>query len=514
MAVTIFAAIDVGSYEVSMDIYQISPKIGIEKIDEVRSRIELGHDTYTNGKISYESAQRLGEVLGDFSRIMKEYKVTSYRACATSTLQEARNVWIVLEQVYQRTGIRVEILSNSEQRFFGYKSIAAKEADFSKIIQKGTAIIEIGGGNVQISLFDKDTLVTTQNFKMGSLRIRERLLSVEKETIYYEKLVEELIHNDILSFKKLHLKERKVDNIILLGDFFMEKLLVSDYGMGESRTVSKAVFMEMYERIVHKSAEQLSVELGITLEYASILVPALIIYRVFADEMGAQNLWVPGTQLNDGIAYDYAQGRRLIRSTHNFENDILACAQNIAKRYMSSKSHVRAVLKVAETIFDSMRRVHGMGPRERLLLQIAVILHDCGKYISMSEVAKCSYEIIMSTEIIGLSHAEREMIANIVRFNNEPFKYYGEADSKSTIDRDTYMIIGKMTAILRVANALDRSHKQKAENIKVQLQDKELVLVIDTQENLLLEEGLLTQKADFFEEMFNIRPVLRRKKRK
>ena len=56
----------------------------------------------TNGKISYESAQRLGEVLGDFSRIMKEYKVTSYRACATSTLQEARNVWIVLEQVYRK----------------------------------------------------------------------------------------------------------------------------------------------------------------------------------------------------------------------------------------------------------------------------------------------------------------------------------------------------------------------------------------------------------------------------
>ena len=159
----------------------------------------------------------------------------------------------------------------------------------------------------------------------------------------------------------------------------------------------------------------------------------------------------------------------------------------------------------------SMAMRHGADVQKAMT---AGLLHDCGKYISMSEVAKCSYEIIMSTEIIGLSHAEREMIANIVRFNNEPFKYYGEADSKSTIDRDTYMVIGKLTAILRVANALDRSHKQKAENIKVQLQDKELVLVIDTQENLLLEEGLLTQKADFFEEMFNIRPVLRRKKRK
>ena len=66
--------------------------------------------------------------------------------------------------------------------------------------------------------------MTTQNFKMGSLRIRERLLSVEKETIYYEKLVEELIHNDILSFKKLHLKERKVDNIILIGRFLYGKI--------------------------------------------------------------------------------------------------------------------------------------------------------------------------------------------------------------------------------------------------------------------------------------------------
>ena len=81
---------------------------------------------------------------------------------------------------------------------------------------------------------------------MGSLRIRERLLSVEKETIYYEKLVEELIHNDILSFKKLHLKERKVDNIILLGDFFMEKLLVSDFRMGVKSTVINAIFMELY----------------------------------------------------------------------------------------------------------------------------------------------------------------------------------------------------------------------------------------------------------------------------
>lgn len=176
MAITRFAAIDVGSYHVSMDIYEISPKAGIRQIDEVRSRLEIGRDTYGTGKIGYDSTQELCAVLRDFAGIMQEYQVDAYRACATSTLQEAKNVWIVLDQVYQKTGINVEILSNSEQRFYGYKSLAAKEAAFTKIIQKGTAIIEIGGGNVQISLFDKDALVTTQNFKMGSLRIRERLI--------------------------------------------------------------------------------------------------------------------------------------------------------------------------------------------------------------------------------------------------------------------------------------------------------------------------------------------------
>ena len=168
MGITTFAAIDVGSYNVCMDIYEMSPRIGIRQIDEIRQRLEIGRDTYGKGKIAFDTASQLCHILKDFAHIMEGYQVENYRACATSTLQEAENVWIVLEQVYQKTGIRVEILSNSEQRFFGYKSVAAKEESFTKMIQKGTAIIEVGGGNMQISLFDKDALLTTQRFMLGS----------------------------------------------------------------------------------------------------------------------------------------------------------------------------------------------------------------------------------------------------------------------------------------------------------------------------------------------------------
>ena len=148
------------------------------------------------------------------------------------------------------------------------------------------------------------------------------------------------------------------------------------------------------------------------------------------------------------------QRRKNSQKCPQFENDILVTSKNIAKRYSSSKSHIQGTMNLCLNIFDSMKKVHGMGARERLLLQIAALLHDCGKYISMEKVSECSYQIIMSTDIIGLSFLERQMIACAVRFNNSAFVYYDELYSMGiAIDRESYIKVAKMTAILRLANA-------------------------------------------------------------
>ncbi len=104
---------------------------------------------------------------------------------------------------------------------------------------------------------------------------------------------------------------------------------------------------------------------------------------------------------------------------------------NIAKALFYWKGSYQGHYRTALAIFDSMKKVHGMGDRERLLLQIAVQLHDCGKYISMGDVAECSYRIIMATEIIGLSTEERQIIANAVRYNTTEFVYYSEIAGRS-----------------------------------------------------------------------------------
>ena len=155
-----------------------------------------------------------------------------------------------------------------------------------------------------------------------------------------------------------------------------------------------------------------------------------------------------------------------------------------------------------------------MGSRERLLLQISALLHDCGKYISMGNVAECSYQIIMSTDIIGLSSLERKMIASAVRYNTSSFGDYEELQMMGAgIDRESYIKIAKMTAILRLANAMDRSHCQKVKGIKTVLKDRELQMVMDSTQDISLELGLLNDKVAFFEEVFGIRLVLRRKGR-
>ena len=109
-----FAAIDVGSFELSMKIFEMSSKRGIREIDHIRHRIDLGTDTYTTGKVTYERMDELCRYLNEYARIMKSYQVDGYRAYGTSAVREAENTIIMLDHIRQRTGINVEVISNSE----------------------------------------------------------------------------------------------------------------------------------------------------------------------------------------------------------------------------------------------------------------------------------------------------------------------------------------------------------------------------------------------------------------
>lgn len=507
-----FAAIDVGSYELAMKIFEFSGKNGMKEIDHIRHKIDLGTETYSTGKLNFEKVDELCNVLKEYREIMQTYKVDGYKAYGTSAIREMSNSAIVKGQIAQRTGIHIDVLSNSEQRFLDYKSIASKGEFFNRIIEKGTVIVDIGGGSIQMSLFDKDTLVSTQNLKLGVLRLQERLKAMDAAPSRVEKLIEEMVIAQISVFKKLYLKDRNIENIIIVDDYLSPWIAGHGSGTDKAGLVGIEEYKEFMKRLRNHGSMDIAKALGMAEEAVALLRISSVLLDCIVDMLEAELIWAPGVSLCDGIAYEYAEQKKMVICEHDFEKDILASARTISKRYMGSKKRAETLETLSLSIFDSMKKIHGLGKRERLYLQIAAILHDCGKYISLINLGECSYNIIMSTEMIGLSHAERELVADVVKFNHDEFVYFEDLSKNSSLDKEAYLVMAKLTAILRIANGLDRSHMQKFKNAKITLKDRELIFQIDSQDDITLEKGLFASRSKFFEEVYNIKPVIKQRK--
>lgn len=519
MASHLFAAIDVGSFELELGIYEISNKNKIRRVDHVRHVIALGRETYNTGLISYEMVGEICDVLSGFVRVMKSYKVNAYRAYATSAMREARNSQIVIDQIRVRTGIEVSIISNSELRFLSYKAIAAKDEEFDRNIQKGTAIVDVGFGSMQMSLFDEGLLVSTANVPLGVLRILGTLEMVNTTIDRTADVIGELVTNELKQYEKIYLENREVKNLIAIGDNILFLFRHADKGKLLSR-VTRAQFDNLYERLCRMNLSQMEDEFGLTAQSAKMLLPTAIIYKKVMEMTGAEEIWIPGIRLCDGIAAEYASDNKLIKLKHNFDADIISTSRNMAVRYRCKTPHSELVEIYALKIFDTMKRYHGMDARARLLLQIAVIVHACGKFISVRNANECSYNIIMSTEIIGLSHLEREIIANVLRYNVRDFDY-NQVQMEANLDningsyggyKDVTILIAKLTAILRLADSMDHAHRQTLKDCKMEIKDGRLMVRTTYPGDLTLDAISFEQKASFFEEIFGIRPVLKRKR--
>jgi len=504
-----FAAMDIGSYEMELKIFEISEKKKVKQIDGVRHRLDLGTETHETGRLSNEKVSELCRVLKGFSSIADTYKVKAYRAYGTSAMREIKNQLIVLSQIESRTGIHIDVPSNSEQRFINLKAVAATEPQFEDIIEKNTVIVDAGGAGLQISYFENGKLATTCNLPLGILSLRERLRRFDVTPTHYDRIINELALAPIQNFIKLYVKDKNIENLILVDEYinvaFRSLLSKSDgHHMSCENYIKRAESlksMAMYEagKLVQMPED------GVELLYISNALVTCIV-----NGLGIKDMWLPGATLCDGMAYEYAEKNKLITFKHDFEEDILSSAKIISKRYQGSKKRGETLEKIALTVFDTMKKVHVLGKRERMLLRISALLHDCGRYISIFNPGEAGYGIIMATEIIGISHKEREMVAKIIKYAYEEFAYVDLTGENSDLDVADLLVIAKLAAILRLATGLDRGHKEKFKELtaKLDMEKDTLILGVAGNYDISLEKNLFSSRAEFFQEVYRITPVI------
>ena len=210
---------------------------------------------------------------------------------------------------------------------------------------------------------------------------------------------------------------------------------------------------------------------------------------------------VSDASLRAGMLLDLAD-RGDGSSTEDFERQVLASAEALGQRYRFDRAHGRHVAMLADRLFDELRDEHGLGDAQRLLLQVAALLHDVGIYVSLRAHHKHSQYLLAASQIFGLSDDETAIVANIARYHrrrrcrSETHLPVRGARSRGPL------IVNKLAAILRVANALDAEHLQKVRGLRLVRRDTTWMLELDGAGDLTMERLAATARADLFVETF------------
>ena len=271
---------------------------------------------------------------------------------------------------------------------------------------------------------------------------------------------------------------------------------------------SISVFNDLVDDIVDASDQYLTDQLQVNEDAVPLILPELLLIRRIIQLTGAKQISFSDSGIIDGIVND--EEVALGFSKHDFTKQMTTMAINLANHYDVEPVHRELVTKFALHLFNQLKPLHTLGKRERVLLEIASILHDVGNYIGVHSHYLHSEYIIKNSDIIGLSSEELEIIAAIAKYHSattpsEDLSHF------SQISAENRRLISKLAAILRLADALDDDRQQKIQKISVSVKSQSVVISAYSNANLAYENWIFNSKSQFFQETYGLKAVLKQR---
>jgi exopolyphosphatase / guanosine-5'-triphosphate,3'-diphosphate pyrophosphatase len=472
------AAIDIGTNSVHMIIANAVGS-GLEIVDREKDLVLLGQGVFETGAILEHNLNDAVEALRKNVKLAHRHGVHEILCTATSAVRESSNGGEFLSRLRHELGLDVRIISGDEEARLIF--LAVREA--LDLAGKRTLVVDLGGGSVELVLSDPaQKPVALESLKLGSLRLGEHF-----------------VRTDPLSKKD---RRALLDHIAETADPLLHRL----HGMGIDQVVGTSGTILTLGNVVNvrgggtpwsnPNGQRISTaDLGLTVEALadmtirervklpgldqkrakSIVAGGFLTHHIL-EVIGQKELILCDWALREGLVLDYLETHPdTLEARERFPDLRHRSVHELAHRIGCSDPHAEQVARLALSIFDQIGGLAGLGPAEREILEYAALLHDAGQYIGYALHDRHSAYIIKHSQLRGFSRDELLLLATVARYHRgkSPKKRHPEYGALGKRDRS---IARALSAILGVADGLDRSHYQAVSRVECHI-SRELILI-------------------------------------
>lgn len=503
------AAIEIGSTGIRLLVATIDSSGSFTVLDRAGKASRIGRDVFTHGSIGREAIRESIAVLAAFRELLAGYGIApdEAKAIGTSALREATNKDTFVDRVALQTGFKIRIVEDIEENHLMYLAVQKALQDERKLLSRtNSMILEVGGGTTEVMLLRRGKMVSSHSLHIGTLRLDEQMREAGASKHYLQEYLESNIRTacDLMT-EDLPLES--VKSFIVIGsDARFAAYCVSGKNYGAYSILERPQFSEFADSISRLSIEECIARYHLPWTEAEGLPSGLAIESLFLARTGAETVIVPNVSIREGLLLAEVRGLDPVIE-RELKKQVIASARSLGKRYHYDEKHSKNVTAMSLAIFDSLAKEHGLGNHERLLLETAGILHDVGTYIRSSGHHRHGEYIVSNSEIFGLNRSDINIVSNVVRYHrrNPPAPTHVNYIS---LPREDRIVVMKLSAIIRVADALDRNHSGRVLDSSFEKSGDKFVIRPSRSLDFSLERLSLADKGDLFEDVFGLVPTI------
>ena len=498
------AAIDAGSNAVRLSVARAYSALDIEPVHAERYSLRLGEGVFVNGRFSEELLQRGVKAFRHFREILDDYGVTRYRAVATSASREAKNRNTFVHRVKQKTKIRLEVISAIEESRLGREAVLAALGPESP----PRCIADLGGGSLELSLLRDHSLDRSVQLGLGTVRLMTTLdlpgvirpAQAEQVRKYVRALLESRLP------ERPNLGDEPA--VALGGNAETLANVAPGPRLHGLPTLDLALLRDRLPDLLKRDVRERMRAYAVRRDRADVMGVAAIILITLGRYLNVHDFIIPGVGIREGLLQEIARDAFSRKEPHRYSaaaRQLLVGVRSFGRRLDYDQTHAEHVRELSVLLFDQLQPVHHLPSASRALLEAGALLHDIGHRVSHRGHHKHGEYLVLNGDIPGLEGRDRNIVAALVRYHNRKGDPSGHHTAYSALSNADKRVTRRLAAILRVAEGLDHSHRQRVRDIQASFQRSAVALQVNARGDAAEDLRDAARSAELFEKEFHVR---------